>query len=72
MRLVDDQIAPVELLKYGLLANTHLIGGHANVPLARHEHISNESVTGVLVTNKADGSEGRAPLLKLIYPILKR
>ncbi len=37
MRLVDDDVAPVELLEVVLLLDDHLVRGYACVPLERRQ-----------------------------------
>ena len=43
MSLVDADVAPVELLDYGLLTDAHLVRCDAYIPFSRHHHVADES-----------------------------
>ena len=53
--LVDDQVAPVELLEDGLLPDDHLVGGDADVPLPRQQHVTDQGRLGT--DNGKDGTK---------------
>lgn len=42
--LVDDHVAPVELLEYGLLLHDDLVRCDAHVPFTRHDVVTNDVV----------------------------
>ena len=39
---VDNQVAPVKLLEDRFFLDHHFIRGNANVPLTRHQHVTNQ------------------------------
>lgn len=41
--LINDQVSPVELFEDGPLDNNHLIGGHAHIPLAWKQRVTDKS-----------------------------
>ena len=44
--LINDNVSPVELLEGGLLFEHHLVGGDHNVPLPRHDLLTDDTMLG--------------------------
>mmetsp|Transcript_8845 Transcript_8845/g.30409 ORF Transcript_8845/g.30409 Transcript_8845/m.30409 type:complete len:769 (-) Transcript_8845:151-2457(-) len=72
VRLVDDDVPPVELLQVALLLDDHLVRSHADVELSWRDELLLLLVPLLLVAVELPGADHRAPPLELIHPVVQR
>lgn len=72
VRLVDDQVAPVEALEDSLLAKHHLVGGDENLPVARQDHLAHELRARLLLADEAHCAQCGHPALDFVHPVGER
>mmetsp|Transcript_13968 Transcript_13968/g.34953 ORF Transcript_13968/g.34953 Transcript_13968/m.34953 type:complete len:377 (+) Transcript_13968:1858-2988(+) len=69
VRLVDDEVSPVELLEQVLLLDDHLERGDADVKLSGHHEVVLLVLTFLCVAVELDGSKHGAPPSHLVHPV---